>query len=526
MNNEWGKNSGITIAETIKRNLLQGFFLIFCVVVVIAVSLFTFTKYAAVVNSAGIVRGGSQRVIKLVLAGADESGAVTVVENNLSQIKKQMRIGKFVQSRNSVEEYWNNTIKPDIEEYKKIGDYSVLLADSETLFQMTNQMVGDAQTVVDILATVLFVILAVFLVACFFIFRHVSVIFHNNVVEPLADLEGSLDNMAKGMLSEDFAYEKEDEIGKLYDILNGMRLGILSYIQDIDKSIGLMADGDLVSSSDMNYLGDYVPIQHNLEHIRTSLSIEFKNMDEQADQVALSAEEVAKVSQSLADGAVTQTDSIQSLQQKIKITLDENTKVDSFVREARKSSSSTSQGVEDTKNQMDKAVIAMKDISDASEQIRTIVKALEGITSETSLLSLNASIEAARAGEAGRGFAIVAENVSKLAEQSSKSTEMITNLVENALDCVARGTQIVNDAAKSLNGIAEYTNTVDEIIGKLNTQSKLEHELMEEINTLSINILDVVTDNSAISEECAASSAELITYSENLKRSVAKFVTD
>ena len=48
---------------------------------------------------------------------------------------------------------------------------------------------------------------------------------------------------------------------------------------------------------------------------------------------------------------------------------------------------------------------------------------------------------------------------------------------------------------------------------------------MEEINTLSINILDVVTDNSAISEECAASSAELITYSGNLKNSVAKFVT-
>ena len=174
---------------------------------------------------------------------------------------------------------------------------------------------------------------------------------------------------------------------------------------------------------------------------------------------------------------------------------------------------------------MSKAVVAMKDISEASEKIKKIVQALDDITSETSLLSLNASIEAARAGEAGRGFAIVAENVSKLADESSKSTETITNLIEDALDCVSRGTQIVNDAASSLNEIADNTNLVDEIISKLNDQSKLENGLMEEINVLSTTILDVVTDNSAISQECAASSAELINYSANLKNSVGKFIT-
>lgn len=121
---------------------------------------------------------------------------------------------------------------------------------------------------------------------------------------------------------------------------------------------------------------------------------------------------------------------------------------------------------------------------------------------------------------------IVAENVSKLAEASSKSTNIIGELVENALDCVSKGTQIVDDAAASLNGIIDNTNTVDEIINKLNEQSKLEHGLMEEINELSVSILDVVTDNSAISEECAASSSDLITYSENLKNSVGKFVTN
>lgn len=518
--------NNMTIAEIIQRTLQKISILIIGVVLLIAGSLFLFTRYTAVVNSAGIVRGGSQRVIKQVIAGADESKALATVESTLIAIGKQMHLGSFPKSRDAVEVYWNDTIKPGIEEFKVTGDYTTLLEDSETLFQMTNQMVNDAQHIVDILAIALYVILAAFLVICLLAFRKLSATFKNSVVQPISDLEDSLNALADGILSQNFSYDKQDEIGRLYDILNHMRLGILSYIQDIDKNLGVMANGDLVTSSDMHYLGDYVPIQRNLEHIRSSLSTEFKSMDEQADQVALAAQEVSKVSQSLADGAVNQNDSIQELQQKIMLTLEENTKVDTFVKEVRKSSDDTNRSVEYTKEQMDKAVLAMKDISNASEEIKTIVNALDSITSETSLLSLNASIEAARAGEAGRGFAIVAENVSKLAEESSKSTDIIRNLVDNALECVSRGTEIVNEAATSLNEIADNTNTVDTIINKLNEQSKLEHDLMEAINDLSTSILDVVTDTSAISEECAASSVELITYSNNLKNSVAKFVTE
>ena len=139
------KKNQMTIAKTINGTLGKVFFLIFGVVVLIAVSLYLFTQYAAVVNSAGIVRGGSQRVIKQVIAGADETKAVGVVDTNLATIEKQMTIGKFPDSRDVVEEYWNKTIKSDIAEFKASGDYTVLLADSETLFTLTNQMVYDAQ---------------------------------------------------------------------------------------------------------------------------------------------------------------------------------------------------------------------------------------------------------------------------------------------------------------------------------------------------------------------------------------------
>ena len=526
MRNQTGKKGDITIAASIKQSLQKVFFLILAVVILIAVSLTLFSRYAGVVNSAGIVRGGSQRVIKQVIAGSDETKAMSAVDTNLGNIKKQMRIGKFTKSRNEVEVYWNNTIKKDIEEFKKSGDYKVLLENSETLFQMTNEMVNNAQKLVDVIAIALYVILGIFVLLCFYMIRNVSAIFVKNVATPIKGLEKNLNDMAEGVLSQEFIYEKQDEIGKLYEILNHMRIGILSYIRDIDRNLTVMAEGNLVKESDMKYLGDYKHIQQNLFHIRRSFSTEFENMDEQADRVALSAKEVARISKNLEEGAVHQTDSIRTLQEKICTTLEENTKVDSYVEEARKSSEDTSYSVQLTREQMSKAVEAMKDISQASEEIRNIVNALDDITSETSLLSLNASIEAARAGEAGRGFAIVAENVSKLAVESSKQTDIITQLIDNAMECVGRGTKIVNEAADSLNRISDNTDMVDDIIVRLNEQSKLEHELMKEINTLSASILDVVTDNYAISKECASSSEELIDYSHHLKESVAKFITN
>lgn len=520
------KKVDITIEKIIRISLKQVFFLILAVVLLIAGSLYLFTRYTGVVNSAGIVRGGSQRVIKQVIAGSDETKALGVVDSTLEEIERKMHFGKFPESRNSVENYWNNTIKANIAEFKSNGDYSVLLENSESLFQMTNQMVYDAQELVDTIAIALYIILLIFLILCFYMIRQVSIVFRKNVVLPIGALEKDLQELSQGVLSKEFVHEKQDEIGILYGILNNMRIGILSYIQDIDKNLTIMAEGDLTSKSNMIYAGDYMHIQQNLGHIRNSFSSEFKNMDHHADQVAISAEEVAKVSKSLEEGALYQTESIRTLQDKIRITLEENKKVDTFVEEARNSSEDTNRSVEYTRIQMEKAVEAMKDISKASEEIKTIVKALDDITSETSLLSLNASIEAARAGEAGKGFAIVAENVSKLAVESSKSTDIINDLIENALECVSRGTGIVNEAAESLHRISDNTGTVDNIINRLNDQSKLEHELMEEINSLSINILNVVTDNSTISEECASSSVELIEYSKNLKEIVAKFVTE
>ena len=367
--------------------------------------------------------------------------------------------------------------------------------------------------------------LIAFVAAVGFFLRKIFFVFRERVAEPIAALKGSINKLAQGNLNQKLNYDRSDEIGKLYDLLNKMRVGLSGYVQDIERNLRNMADGDFVTATYTKYIGDYAPIQSNIENIRNSLCGEIHSMNEIADKVAESAGEVSQVSKSLAEGAMSHTESIQQLQAKIQETMEQNARVENFVRDALQSGEETMKSIENSRLQMDKVVDAMQEINKASEEIKSILGALDEITGQTALLSLNASIEATRAGEAGRGFAVVADEVRKLAEQSAHPTQNIQNLITNALAGIAHGTSVVGTTAESLSGVTENTEAVTKVINRLSDQSKKQQSRMEEVNSLSQTILGVVTDNSAVSEECAAASSELSNYSDSFKESVGKFRT-
>lgn len=518
-------NEQNTIAFLIRQLLEKIFKLVAVTGIVMIVSLYLFTSYTAVVNKAGIVRGGSQRIVKQVLAGADASQATEKVEGLLKKLDGAILLGGFSGERDKVASYWNKEVKPAMTEYKSSKNPAHLLEVSETYFGLTNSMVDAAQNMVDIMAYILYILLIAFVAAVGFFLRKIFFVFRERVAEPIAALEGSINKLAQGNLNQKLNYDRSDEIGKLYDLLNKMRVGLSGYVQDIERNLRNMADGDFVTATDMKYIGDYAPIQSNIENIRNSLCGEIHSMSEIADKVAESAGEVSQVSKSLAEGAMSQTESIQQLQAKIQETMEQNARVENFVRDALQSGEKTMKSIENSRLQMDKVVDAMHEINKASEEIKSILGALDEITGQTALLSLNASIEAARAGEAGRGFAVVADEVRKLAEQSAQSTQNIQNLITNALAGIAHGTSVVGTAAESLSGVTENTEAVTKVINRLSDQSKKQQSRMEEVNSLSQTILGVVTDNSAVSEECAAASSELSNYSDSFKESVGKFRT-
>lgn len=521
------------ISSLIKKLLSRVGIMIIAVVILVIISLFVFTKCTAVVNQAGIVRGGSQRAVKQELAGQSGEKAMSSVEaiiNGLQHGDSELGlivipVSGFQNSVKDVADYWNNQMKPAINSYRKDHNADQLLEVSETFFTMTNEMVAKAQKVVDIIAYALYLILAAFLVGSIIFLKKILKIFQQRVVHPLQELEGSFDKLSDGHLSENFNYEREDEIGALYLLLNKTRISLEGYINDIEENLHNMAKGDLVEQTQMEYMGDYIPIQNNINNIRQSLRNEMVSIGEMANHVAASSREVSNVSQSLAEGATTQTVSIQELQSKIHVAIENNSNTDQYVEKAIETSTRTLDSIKLSRQQMNQVVEAMDVISQSSEEIRTILGTLDDITSQTNMLSLNASIEAARAGEMGKGFAVVAEEVRKLAEESAASSQNIQNRINNSIESIQKGKNVVSLAADSLEEIAKNTEDMNHVINEINSSSEVQRGQMEQVNHLSQDILDVVTDNSAVSEECAASSTELSSYSDSLQETVGKFRT-
>ena len=96
-------------------------------------------------------------------------------------------------------------------------------------------------------------------------------------------------------------------------------------------------------------------------------------------------------------------------------------------------------------------------------------------------------------------------------------------MINNAINEIEKGTAVVGRASNSLSDVTKSNEIVTQVINKLSAQSKSQQMRMQEVNELSQKILGVVTDNSAVSEECAASSSELSDYSMAFKASIGKF---
>lgn len=343
------------------------------------------------------------------------------------------------------------------------------------------------------------------------------------ISDPIEKMKNVAKEVADGNLEVLVDVDSKDEIGELATSFSIMIVSMKSYINEISSILHDISKGNLKASTAGNYKGNFIEIKDSLDNILSALNGVFYDIKESSGQFNLTAEQVASNSQTVANGASEQTNSIEMLFQYIG-------EMDEYIRNTATNANDTNaitgelvNNIELCNLKMKEMLEAMDEIEKSSRDINIILNTVDNIASQTNLLALNAAIESARAGEAGKGFAVVAEEVRKLANQTTSAAKQTTNLLKESLTSVYKGKELASNTAESLEQLVINVDTANKLMCDITSTSEEQVKFIEEINSGIASISSVIQDNLVTAEHSAAYSEELTAQAVTLNEMINYF---
>lgn len=328
----------------------------------------------------------------------------------------------------------------------------------------------------------------------------------SRLFKPLRAFSVAMDRISEGDLSVQSPVTSKDEIGYLSERMSRM-------MESLKKIAGRISDSTVHMAA----------ASEELSSTATDLTKGSQDLAAQAEQVVTAMNEVSQTIMDMAKNASQAADAS-------KTTSETATKGQQVIQ-------TTTEGMTSIATTVQGAATTIEELGRSSAQIGEIVATINGIADQTNLLALNAAIEAARAGEQGRGFAVVADEVRKLAERTSQATkdigQRITAIQQAAAESVAamkkgsdeadKGVGLAREASGSLNSIVTASTSAMDMVQRIAAATEEQSAASEQVSQNMETIAGITRQSAASTEQIKASAEGLAKLAAELKETASWF---
>jgi methyl-accepting chemotaxis protein len=297
-------------------------------------------------------------------------------------------------------------------------------------------------------------------------------------------------------------------------------------INEALKVAETVSSGDLTSDIQVNSNDETGQLMHALKTMNTNLVNIVGQVRNGTDLIATASTEIAAGNQDLSSRTEEQASSLEETAS----SMEELTSTVRFnaenARQANALAINASEIASRGGSVVGEVVSTMGSINDSSRKIVDIISVIDGIAFQTNILALNAAVEAARAGEQGRGFAVVASEVRNLAQRSASAAKDIKGLIDDSVQKVQIGSELVDKAGQTMEEIVQSISRVTQIMTQISNASEEQSIGIAQVNDAITQMDQVTQQNAALVEEAAAAAESMQEQSAKLADVVSVFKLD